>query len=81
MTTGTDRLLGLFSEGLGVDVESLDEDTSPDNTAQWDSLAAMEMVTLIEGAFGVRLSARDIMKMQTIGLARQVLQGKDVTGI
>ena len=81
MTTGTDRLLSLFSEGLGVDIESLDEDTSPDNMLQWDSLAAMERVALIEGAFDVRLSARDIMKMQTIGLARQVLQGKDAAGV
>jgi acyl carrier protein len=74
-----DPLIRLFAEGLGVDPGSLTEDTSPDNTAQWDSLAAITLVTLIEGEFDVRLGARDIMRMQTIGLARAVLRSKGVS--
>ena len=48
---------------------------------EWDSLAAMTLVTLIEDTFAVSLSTRDIMKMRTIGLARSVLKAKGVTGI
>lgn len=77
----SDPLLAIFAEGLGVDSTSLSDDTSPDNTSEWDSLAAITLVSLIEEQFDVRLSAREIMKMQTIGLARSVLQGKGVTGI
>ena len=77
----SDPLISLFAEGLGVDPSSLTEGTSPDNTTEWDSLAAITLVSLIEEQFEVRLSAREIMKMQTIGLARSVLQGKGVTGI
>ena len=76
-----DLLISLFSEGLGLDAASLTEDTSPDNTSEWDSLAAIEMVSLIENEFEIRLSAREIMKMQTIGLARSVLRSKGVDGI
>jgi len=76
-----DPLIAVFAEGLGVDVSLLDDDTSPDNTSEWDSLAAMTLVSLIEEQFAVRLNARDIMKMQTVGLARSVLQGKGVDGI
>ena len=76
-----DPLIAIFAEGLGVDPSTLSEDTSPDNTTEWDSLAAITLVQLIEEQFDVRLSAREIMKMQTIGLARSVLQGKGVTGI
>jgi acyl carrier protein len=76
-----DPLIAIFAEGLGVDPSTLTEDTSPDNTTEWDSLAAITLVQLIEEQFDVRLSAREIMKMQTIGLARGVLQGKGVTGI
>ena len=60
---------------------SRESDTSPDNTSEWDSLAAITLVGLIEERFDVRLGAREIMKMQTIGLARSVLQGKGVAGI
>jgi hypothetical protein len=39
------------------------------------------LVSLIEETFAVRLTTREIMKMQTIGLARSVLRGKGVDGI
>ena len=77
----SDALIRLFAEGLGVDESTLNDDTSPDNTPQWDSLAAITLVSLIEDEFQVRLGAREIMKMQTIGLARSVLQAKGVSGI
>ena len=76
-----DRLLELFAEGLGVSIDRLDEESSPDTVEEWDSLAAMTLVTLIEDTFAVSLSTRDIMKMRTIGLARSTLQAKGVTGI
>ena len=41
----------------------------------------MEMVTLIEDAFDVRLKTAEIMKMRSIGLARTVLRAKGVEGI
>lgn len=76
-----DPLISIFSDGLGLDPGDLNEATSPDNTSEWDSLAAITLVELIEAEFDVRLGAREIMKMQTIGLAREVLTGKGVTGI
>ena len=74
----TDRLITLFADGLGVDASTLSDDTSPDNTPEWDSLAAMTLVSLIEDEFETELTTREIMKMQTIGLARSVLRGKGV---
>lgn len=77
----SDRLISLFADGLGVEAGSLSDDTSPENTSEWDSLAAMSLVSLIEDEFEVELSTRDIMKMQTIGLARSVLTTKGVDGL
>ncbi|MEL6890566.1 MAG: acyl carrier protein [Actinomycetota bacterium] len=76
-----DRLTKLFADGLGVPAEQLTDETSPDNTSEWDSLAAITLTGLIEEEFDVRLSAREIMKMQTIGLARQVLRAKGIDGL
>jgi acyl carrier protein len=73
-----DQLLQVFSAGLGLPVESLSDGTSPENTPEWDSLAAMELVTLLEDTFGVRLKTGDIMKMRSIGIARTVLGDKGV---
>jgi acyl carrier protein len=77
----SDPLIELFAQGLGLEVDSLSDLTSPDNTAEWDSLAAMEMVTLIEDNLDVSLSTRDIMKMRSIGMAREVLRAKGVEGV
>lgn len=76
----SDQLLNVFAKGLGIAVEELSDDTNPDNTPQWDSLAAMELVTLIEDEFDVRLKTGEIMRMRSIALARQVLTSKGVAG-
>jgi len=77
----TDPLSQLFAEGLGIDPQRVTEQTSPENTPEWDSLAAMTMVSLVEDTFAVRLTTRDIMKMRTVALAREVLRAKGVSGI
>ena len=74
----SDQLLAVFSEGLEVPEDSLNNETSPENNESWDSLAAMNLVSLIEETFDVRLSTREIMKMRTIGIVREILRGKGI---
>lgn len=77
-TAMSDTLLALFADVLEMDVSQLNEQTSPDNTPQWDSLAAMGLVAALEDRFSVQLSTREIMKMTSIGLARAALRAKGV---
>jgi acyl carrier protein len=77
----SDRLIEVFAEGLQLDATALSNDTSPQNTSEWDSLAAMTLVMLLEDTFEVRLSTREIMKMNSIGAARDVLTAKGVAGL
>lgn len=72
----SDPLIALFAEILEVDPTILSEESSPDNVSAWDSLAAMHLVAAIEERFEVRLSTKDIMKMNTIARARAALQDK-----
>ncbi|TAL33776.1 MAG: acyl carrier protein [Alphaproteobacteria bacterium] len=74
----SDALIKLFAEVLQVEPSKLNDNSSPDNVKQWDSLAAMHLVAAIEETFKVQLSTKEIMKMSTIGLARKTLQGKNV---
>ncbi|MDQ2728252.1 MAG: acyl carrier protein [Actinomycetota bacterium] len=77
----TDQLSVLFAEGIGIDLGRISEATSPENTSEWDSMAAMALVSLIEDTFKVRLSTREIMKMRTVAMARTVLRAKGVQDI
>ena len=74
-----DPLVQVFAEVLEIDAEKLNDDSSPDNVKEWDSLAAMKLVAAIEEKFNVKLSTKDIIKMSTIGRARKALQSKQVT--
>ena len=73
-----DALILLFSDVLDVPAGSLSDDSAPETVSAWDSLAAMHLVAAIEERFDVRLSTRDIMKMNTIGRARAALRDKGV---
>ncbi len=77
----SDRLIRLFAEGLQVPPDALTDDSGPDNTPSWDSLAAMDLVALIEETFDVELTTAEIMKMRTLGIAREVLREKGIQGI
>lgn len=74
----SDKLIALFAEELEVEPSELDDGSSPDTVESWDSLAAMRLVAAIESEFDIRLSTKEIMKMRTIGIAREVLKSKNV---
>ncbi|MHA7971290.1 acyl carrier protein [Rhizobium terricola] len=75
----SDKLIALFAEELGVDPSELSDGSNPDTVESWDSLAAMRLVAAIESEFDVTLSGKEVMKMRTIGIAREVLAAKGVT--
>ncbi len=77
----SDPLVALFAEVLAISESSINEDSSPDTLRQWDSLAAMALVQAIEDRFRVRLTTREIMRMRTVGIARQVLRNKGVPDV
>ena len=66
----------VFSEVLTIPIESISDETSPENTPQWDSLQAMNLVVALETAFDVRFSTKEIISMRTVGLVRKVLREK-----
>jgi acyl carrier protein len=76
-----DPLVQVFARVLKLPVESIDDGISPNNTSTWDSLAAMELVAEIEGTFAVQLTTREIMKMRSLGMARDTLRAKGVIGV
>ena len=77
----TDRLTQLFAVVFDLEVDQLNDESNPDTVEKWDSLAAMQLVAEIEETFNVQLKTTEIMMMDSIGRARQVLKRKGVEGI
>jgi acyl carrier protein len=76
-----DRIIAVFAEGLGLSPNDINEDTSPENTPQWDSLAAMGLVALLEETFDIELTTEEIMSMRSVKLAREALKVHGVSDI
>jgi acyl carrier protein len=74
----TDALIALFAEELDVEPSRLSDQSSPETVDTWDSLAAVRLVAAVESEFSVSLTARDIMRMRTIGIVREVLREKKI---
>ena len=72
------RVARVFSNVLNIPVDQVSDSTSPENTPQWDSMAAMNLALALEDEFDVRLSTKEIVSMRTVAIVRRVLNAKGV---
>ena len=77
----TARVAKVFADVLGIATEQVSDATSPDNTPQWDSMAAMTLVVALEDEFDVRLSTAEIISMRNVAIVRKVLTAKGVADL
>jgi len=63
------RLLRVAATSFKVESGTLGLHSTPQEVVGWDSLAHMELVSAIESEFGVHLSARDIMALDRLDKA------------
>jgi acyl carrier protein len=68
------RLHRTLQAVLGVSIEALSDDASPDTIPTWDSLNHLNLVLALEAEFGVALSAQDMLDLRNVGLIRTVLR-------
>jgi acyl carrier protein len=68
----------IFSAVLGVDSESLSDESSPQTIGAWDSMATMNLVAAIEEAHGISLSTAEIRALTSFGAARAILKSRGI---
>ena len=71
-----DKLKQTFATVLKIDPVLLCDESSPENTASWDSLRMIQLVTAIEETFNIELTTTEILRMRSLGMARDVLRRK-----
>jgi len=68
-----DQVITVAADTFAVEPAELDDTSSPNTLANWDSYAGMEFVLALERKFTVRLRPRDIMRISDIGKAIEIL--------
>lgn len=71
-----DTLKHIFSSVLGVPETSIIKTLSPENTAAWDSLNAIILLTEIEKAFKVKFTFDEAMAVKNFGDAVELIRSK-----
>lgn len=72
------RVEDIFARVLGLEADSLSDESTPANTAGWDSLNALKLVAALESGLNVRLSMREIVRMNSLREVKAVLRSKGV---
>ena len=60
MTT-EDKLKTIMSDLFGIDQSEINDDSSPENVARWDSLNSVMLSTIIEEEFAIQLTHEEMM--------------------
>ena len=66
------KILAVMANVFEVPIESLNENSSPDTVASWDSLKHMNLVLELERVLDIRFNAEDIMEMMNVELIVEI---------
>ena len=61
------RVEQIFREELGQDDIVLNNETTAEDVDGWDSLSHVQLVAVMEDAFGIEFSSREILSWDNIG--------------
>lgn len=73
-----EKLFRIISNILNVPIELIHEESSPDNTENWDSLKHLNLILAIEQEFNVVLTDDEIMRMINVESILEVLENKKI---
>lgn len=67
------KLKEVISNVLGVPIDLINDNSSPDSIDKWDSLSHLNLVMAIEAEFDVKLTPEDSMDMLSVKLIRMIV--------
>lgn len=65
-----------LSAVLGIEEKAINEDSSPDNLAGWDSVNHLNIIMALEEACGTSFSPEETMEMTSVKLISLILEEK-----
>ncbi len=72
------KLIDAFSLALGLETSQIVDDLAYNSITQWDSVAHMVLITELEACFDVMLDTDDIIDMNSVLKAQDILRNHGV---
>jgi acyl carrier protein len=70
------RIKQVMSDVFNIDINSINDTSSPDNIENWDSLKHMNLITALEEEFGVIFDDQEIVDSMNYALIVNILKFK-----
>jgi len=68
-----EKLRDMVAETLGMDIEDVGDETSPETVAAWTSLNHLTLMSAVEEAFGIQMSMEDMAVAQSYATLRETV--------
>jgi len=69
-----EKLTELVSELFDLDPSLVNDELTPEDVDQWDSMNHLRLVTAVEQEFGIKLSTSDIESITSVGVLRALIE-------
>lgn len=69
-----DKIKKIFCEALSVQESEVNDETSYNSFAPWDSLKHLELISKLEEEYGVEIKMDDIIAMESLGKIKEIMQ-------
>ena len=71
-----DRVKKVISEVFNIDIELINNESSPDNIENWDSLKHMNLIVALEEEFEIEFNDEEIVDSMNYALIVNILESK-----
>ena len=72
-----DRIKKVMSDVLNIDVSLINNESSPDNIENWDSLKHMNLIIALEEEFDIEFNDDEIIDSMNYALILNILEDKN----
>ncbi len=79
MATSESMLIEAFAATLQINHAVVTDDLKYNSIKEWDSIAHMQLVAVLEDTFEILLDTNDIIDMSSVGKAKEILAKHGVT--
>ena len=74
-----ERVFKVLGQVMNVPVNQVNENSSPENIEQWDSLQHMNLILALEEDLKIKFTDEEIADMTDVHLILKALQTKNIT--
>tara|TARA_B100000686_G_C16750888_1_gene952399 strand:- start:618 stop:842 length:225 start_codon:yes stop_codon:yes gene_type:complete len=71
-----DKLRDILADAIELEPDELTDESTPNNTPEWDSFAHMNMVAEVEKAYNIKLTLEEVIEMQSLPKMVEVVSRK-----